>query len=99
MSVQRGDQGFELGAASVNAVLTFGVLVAAGAISVAFTYPDVSLAPLVIVLGAAAILLPILFYPFTYTLWFAVELLVDPPSPSALRDAEQHISAALPSDA
>ena len=99
MSVQRGDQGFELGAASVNAVLTFAVLVAAGAISVAFTYPDVSLTPLVIVLGAAAILLPILFYPFTYTLWFAVELLVDPPSPTALREAEQHILAALPSGA
>ncbi len=90
MSVQRGQDGFELGAATVNAILTFGALVAAAGISIAVTYPAVAVARLLIVLGAVAVLLPILLYPFTYTLWFTVELLMERPSDKELSAAEQY---------
>jgi hypothetical protein len=89
MSVQRGLDGFELGAATVNAILTFGMLVVVSAISVITTYPEVAVAPLIISLGIAAVIMPIVFYPFTYTIWFAVELLMEPPSPADIAAAAQ----------
>ncbi len=91
MSVQRGQDGFELGAATVNAILTFGALVAAAGISIVVTYPAVAVARLLIVLGAVAVVLPILLYPFTYTLWFTVELLMERPSDKELSAAEQYV--------
>jgi uncharacterized protein (DUF983 family) len=87
MSVQRGLEGFELGAATINAILTFGPLVVVSAISVIITYPDVAVAPLIVSLGATAIILPIVLYPFTYTIWFAVELLMEPPSTAEITAA------------
>jgi hypothetical protein len=87
MSVQRGSQGFELGAASVNTILTFGVLIVGAAVTLIAEYPAVPVVPMMIAGGGAAVLLPVLFYPFTYTIWFAVELLVDPPSPAAMEEA------------
>ena len=91
MSVQRGLEGFELGAATINAMLTFGILVVVSAISVISTYPDVAVAPLIISLGAAAVIMPIVFYPFTYTIWFAVELLMEPPSPAEIAAAAERV--------
>ncbi|MCU1389724.1 MAG: hypothetical protein JWL72_3062 [Ilumatobacteraceae bacterium] len=87
MSVQRGQDGFELGAASVNAILTLGALIAAAGISIVVSYPEVAVRPLVIVLGIAAVVLPIVLYPFTFTLWFAIELVMEPPSPADLAAA------------
>jgi len=91
MSVQRGLEGFELGAATVNAILTFGMLVLLSAISVISTYPDVAVAPLIVSLGAAAVIMPIVFYPFTYTIWFAVELMMEPPSPADIAAAAERV--------
>ena len=91
MSVQRGLEGFELGAATVNAILTFGMLVLLSALSVISTYPDVAVAPLIVSLGAAAVIMPIVFYPFTYTIWFAVELMMEPPSPADIAAAAERV--------
>src|SRR3954449_3479179 len=94
LSVQRGQEGFELGSASVNAIVTFGAIIVAATISIIVTYPDIAVVPLLIVLGGVAIALPIALYPFTHTLWFAVELLMEPPSPEALADAKRRIAKA-----
>ena len=99
MSVQRGQDGFELGAASVNAILCLGVLIAAAGISIITTYPEVAVRPLVIVLGVAAVLLPILLYPLTYTIWFAIELMMEPPSPADIAAADQRIGHIQPNSA
>lgn len=99
MSVQRGHAGFELGAATVNAILTFGSLIVAAGISIVVTYPDVAVARLLIVLGAVAVVLPILLYPLTYTLWFAIELLMERPSEQELAAAEQYVGANFGSNA
>jgi uncharacterized protein (DUF983 family) len=96
LSVQRGQEGFELGAASINAILTLGAIIAAAAISIAITYPEVAAAPLIVVLGIVAVVLPILLYPFTYTIWFAIELLMERPSPQELARASERIAASRP---
>jgi uncharacterized protein (DUF983 family) len=92
LSVQRGQEGFELGAATVNAIIVLGALIAAAAVSIVITYPDVAATPLIIVLGAVAIVLPVLLYPFTFTIWFAVELMMDPPSARDLEAARARVA-------
>ena len=98
MSVQRGLDGFELGAATINAILTLGLLVLAGATSIIVTYPEVAVRPLLIILGSAAIILPVVFYPFTFTIWFAVELMMEPPSAGDLATALKRIREDVPID-
>lgn len=93
MSVQRGQDGFELGAASVNAILCLGALIGAAAVSIVVTYPEVAAKPLVIALGAVAVVLPVLLYPFTYTIWFAVELVMEPPSEDDIAVARSCVEA------
>ncbi len=90
--MQRGHDGFELGAATMNVMIMLATLVVAGGVSVVITYPDVAVKPLMLVLGAVAIVLPVVLYPFSYTLWFAVELLMDPPSDEWLARAAETIS-------
>jgi hypothetical protein len=99
MSVQRGQDGFELGAASVNAILCLGALIAAAGVSIVITYPEVAVRPLVIVLGAAAVVLPILLYPLTYTIWFAIELMMEPPSPVEIAAAAGRVGEIQPNSA
>jgi len=97
--VQRGEEGFELGAATVNTIITFGALIIAAAVWIMATSPDIPVGPLVVVLCAVAVILPVVLYPFTHTLWFAIELLMDPPSPAALADAERRRAAMPATDA
>jgi uncharacterized protein (DUF983 family) len=94
LSVQRGQEGFELGAASINAIVTLGFLIVAGAIATVVMYPDVAWVPLIVVLAIVAIGLPILLYPFTFTIWFAIELLMEKPSPVELARASERVAAA-----
>lgn len=96
ISVQRGEDGFSLGAATINVILTFALLITAGAIWIVVDYPTIPVAPLLIVLGIAAVVLPIAFFPFSYTLWFAVELAMDPPSDVVLADARRRVAVAAP---
>ena len=92
LSVQRGQDGFELGAATVNAMLVLGALIIAAAVSIVITYPDVAAVPLIIALSAVAIVLPVVLYPFTFTIWFAVELLMEPPSLHDLESARVQVA-------
>ncbi len=78
---RRGYEGFELGALAISAVVVLGILVVAMTVGLALTLPDVEVLPLVLGLGAGAIVLPILVYPVSYTLWQAVDLAMRPPEP------------------
>lgn len=78
---RRGYEGFELGALAISAVVVLGILVVAMTVGLALTLPDVEVLPLVLVLGAGAIVLSILVYPVSYTLWQAVDLAMRPPEP------------------
>lgn len=71
---RRGDVGFELGAAAIAAILTFGTLILALGVALAITWPDPSVLPLLAVLLPAAVVLPIVAYPVSYTVWQALDL-------------------------
>ena len=75
---RRGDSGFELGAASVAAIIVMGPLVLALGVVVAFTWPEMAVLPLLIVLGIGAVVLPMLLYPSSFTLWQALDIVMRP---------------------
>jgi uncharacterized protein (DUF983 family) len=78
---RRGDVGFELGAASIAAVLTLGLLMVALGVSLAVTWPDVAVVPLALVLVPAAVIVPVGAYPVSYTLWQALDVVMRPVAP------------------
>lgn len=79
---RRGDVGFELGAATIAAIVTMGSLIVALGVSLAVTWPEVAVVPLLVTLGIAGIVVPIVIYPITYTVWQALDLVMRPASPS-----------------
>jgi drug/metabolite transporter (DMT)-like permease len=50
-------------------------------IGVVVSWPDVAVLPLLVILGVGAIVLPIVVYPISYTVWQAVDLAMRPPEP------------------
>jgi hypothetical protein len=78
---RRGDVGFELGAAAMAAVIVMGPLVAALGVVLAFTWPTVAVAPMLVVFLLAGLILPIVLYPMSYTIWQALDLVMRPPEP------------------
>jgi uncharacterized protein (DUF983 family) len=86
----RREEGFELGALTTNTIVTFGALTIAMVVGFVVTLPDVPVLPFVLSLGAVAIVVPVVIYPFTYTLWLAFGLRVNPPETAELADAAAH---------
>lgn len=78
---RRGDVGYELGAAATAAIICMGPLVVLLGIVIAFTWPELNVVSLFVVLGVGAIVLPILLYPSSYTMWQGVDILMRPPQP------------------
>ena len=74
--------GYELGAAATAAIICMGPLVLLLGMIIAFTWPEVHVIPLFVVLGAGALVLPVLLYPSSYTMWQAVDILMRPPEPT-----------------
>ncbi len=77
----RGYEGFELGAMAINAIVSLGLLVVGMVIGILVTWPDIAVLPLLLILGAVAIVVPLAVYPVTYTVWQAVDLAMRPPEP------------------
>ncbi len=90
------EDGFELGAVTINTVLTFMVLTAGMTVGFVMTSPDIPVAPMVLSLIGVAILMPIVIYPFTFTMWLAFDLAVHRPDAAELADAAAAIDAKEP---
>jgi hypothetical protein len=73
----RPEEGFFLGAFSVNLAVTEGILLLAlfaYIFLLATTGGDVPVVPVLAVCFSLAILLPLLFYPFSRMIWAAIDL-------------------------
>lgn len=77
---RRGYEGFELGAMAISAVVCFGGLIVAMVVGILATLPEVTVLPLLLILAVGAVVLPIVVYPFSYTIWQAVDLAMRPPA-------------------
>lgn len=84
MSWNRHLEGFELGAATMGVFLTFGPIIVWMAIG---ALVGASVTVLVVVAACLAVLLPVLGYPITYTIWFGIDLKMHTPEPGDLDEA------------
>jgi uncharacterized protein (DUF983 family) len=78
---RRGDVGFELGAAAIAAAITLGPLIVALAVVMAITWPTIAVVPMLAGFVPAALILPVLLYPISYTIWQALDLVIRPAKP------------------
>ena len=81
------EEGFEIGALTINTILTFATVIVVMAAVIMATLPDIPAVLLVCVLAVVAVVMPVAVYPFTYTIWLAFDLRVYPPEPTELDEA------------
>ncbi|MEM8746169.1 MAG: DUF983 domain-containing protein [Actinomycetota bacterium] len=85
---RRDDVGFELGAAAMAAIIVMGPLVLALGVTLVITWPEVPVVPLLSVFLPLGLILPIVLYPVSYTMWQAVDLRMRPASPPDFADPD-----------
>jgi hypothetical protein len=90
---RRNIEGFQLGAAAINIILTGGSLLAVMGAGVALTYPEPPVWPLVTIVSSVAVLVAVVGYPVSYTVWLAVDLAMNPLSDDEIADADAHRAA------
>ena len=69
------------GALGMNTVVRFFALFVTIVVGVAVTYPDIPTVPLMGLAVAVSVVVPLLFFPFSKTLWSAVDLAMRPLEP------------------
>ena len=67
------EEGYWAGALAINIGVTGAVFVVVFVTGLALTAPDVPVAPLLAILVPLMIIVPIAYYPFSKTLWMAVD--------------------------
>ncbi len=67
------EQGYWAGALAINIIATGGLFAIVFVALLVVTIPDVPVAPLLAVLVPIAVLGPIVYYPFSKTVWVAVD--------------------------
>jgi uncharacterized protein (DUF983 family) len=87
--------GFLLGALTINTIVTFGLLAAVLLVGSILSYPDIAVGPMLIAAAAVAVVVPIVFYPFSYTIWAAVDLTMRPLEAAEQADAAAHATQTI----
>lgn len=88
------EHGFELGPIAVNVVFTFFSLAVIMVVAFVTTGPDYNVPMLMALMMGSAIVLPMIFHPFTYTLWLAFDLATHRPDPREVAEAEAAVAEA-----
>lgn len=73
------------GALGINTIVSVVVIFLVGVAGFVLTFPELPLVPLVTTITAVALVFPILFYPFSKTVWTAIDLRMRPPEPGEVR--------------
>ncbi|MGZ5384100.1 MAG: DUF983 domain-containing protein [Acidimicrobiia bacterium] len=90
------EQGYWLGAVTVNTAITFGLFIVLGISIMALTWPEVPWSGLLIVTLVFNGLFPVWFYPFSKTIWVALDLAVRPTEPGHIQTSGQRTAGTLP---
>jgi uncharacterized protein (DUF983 family) len=92
------EDGFWLGAYVINFVVVEAIIGAVlfGYIFVAANNPDSSAVPIIVAGVVAAIAAPILFFPFSRTIWAAIDLAIRPLEPAEEAEAVTYIESLSP---
>jgi uncharacterized protein (DUF983 family) len=73
--------GQRAGALGINTIVTFGALFVVVVVGMILTYPEFDLTVLLPVAVAVTIVLPVVFYPFSRTIWNSIDLAMRPVEP------------------
>lgn len=71
---------------TVNVVITFGAILATMAVGFVVTAPEIAVVPIVVAAVAVGVLMPVLLYPVSQTLWLAIDLAMRAPDDDELAD-------------
>jgi uncharacterized protein (DUF983 family) len=74
-------EGHWLGSLGMNMIVSITVLFFTMAVGLTLTYPEVAVVPMVTISVAVAIVVPLVFFPFSKTLWSAIDLAMRPLEP------------------
>jgi uncharacterized protein (DUF983 family) len=88
--------GFLLGALTMNTIVTFGLLAVVLLVGSILSYPDIAVGPMLIAAAVVSVVVPVVFYPFSYTIWAAVDLTMRPLDAAEQADAAAHAAPATP---
>jgi len=73
--------GHWVGSLGINTIVSFGILLGVLSVGFAITYPEPPVAPLVVIGVVIAVAVPLGFFPWSKTLWGAIDLLMRPLGP------------------
>ncbi len=79
-------EGHLAGALGINTIVSIVVVFVVGIVGFILTFPELPLLPLVTTITVVAALFPIVFYPFSKTVWTAIDLRMRPPEEGELHD-------------
>lgn len=74
-------EGHVMGSLGLNVIFSFGVLFLTLAVGIALTLPHVPAAPLIVAGVVVSLVVPVLFLPYSKTLWSAIDLAMRPLEP------------------
>jgi uncharacterized protein (DUF983 family) len=87
------EEGIEFGALMLNTAFTFAAIAVAMIIGFVGAGTDVAVVPLISVCFGLAVVVPLIVYPFTFTLWLAIDLAGHRPTEAELAEAASAVSA------
>ena len=70
--------GHWVGAVGMNTMLTFGALFLVLFVGLVASYPDIAVVPVLAASVAVAVILPIVAWPYSQTLWTAIDIMMRP---------------------
>lgn len=65
-------------------MITLGLIIVGAVVGMIATAPDFAVLAIVVGLVVAAMVIPVVVYPVSYTLWQALDLAMRPPEPGEL---------------
>jgi Na+/phosphate symporter len=78
-------EGHWLGSLGLNVMVSFAALFVVLVVGFVVTYPEPPVGPLIAIGLVVALVLPLVFFPFSKTLWTAIDVLMRPLHPDEVR--------------
>ncbi|MEZ5407238.1 MAG: DUF983 domain-containing protein [Acidimicrobiales bacterium] len=74
-------EGHWIGAIGINTIVSFSAFLLTTAVGLIATFPNFPVLPLILLNVAVAVIVPLVFYPFSRTLWTGLDIAMRPLEP------------------
>ena len=83
------EEGAFVGAVGINTIISFGLLLLGMIVFFIATYPDIPTGPWVFLAALAYAPIPFFLYPFSKTIWLAIDLLMRPVTDDEIKPRDE----------